>query len=87
MNKPKTQIQEVLYCLINSDSIDRRQMLLETGILNVTARIAELRKKHSLYISCDEIDVTNKYGRKVSYGRWSLPNKAAGIEVYEQLAA
>ncbi len=41
--KPTKQIEEVLYYLIKRHSINRKQMMLDTGILNVTARIANLR--------------------------------------------
>lgn len=87
MEQPNTQLQEVLYCLLNAKEINRRQMLLDTGILNVTARIADLRNKYDLHISCRNEDTVNKFGRVVKYGHWSLPDeeKSKAMKVYCKL--
>lgn len=73
MNQPKNQNAEVLYELLNNSFIDRRQMMADTGILNLTARIANLRNRFGLNIKCESRQVINKHGRTVTYGRWFIP--------------
>lgn len=83
--KPTKQIEEVLYYLIKRHTINRRQMMLDTGILNVTARIANLRNKYNLTIDCNMLPVVNKFGRPIKYGLWRLENKQEGIDLYKKL--
>lgn len=83
--KPTKQIEEVLYYLIKRHTINRRQMMLDTGILNVTARIANLRNTYGLTIDCQMLPVVNKFDRPIKYGLWRLENKQAGIELYKKL--
>lgn len=83
--KPKKQISEVLYELITRPSINRKYMFNETGILNVTARIANLRNIWGLDIVCTKIDAINKHGRKIQYGEWSLSHKDEAIIIYNQI--
>jgi hypothetical protein len=45
LKKPTTQTQEMLYLLLKRKSITRMQVLNECGMLNPTARIANLRNK------------------------------------------
>ena len=85
LNQPNNQTQEVLYELIMHDKINRREMFISTGILNLTARISDLRNKHDIGILCTEIEVINKFGRKVSYGEWSLINRDYAIIMYNNL--
>lgn len=76
LNKPTNQTAEVLYALLTRRRIDRRQMLLETGILNVTARIANLRKL-GIDIRCYNRSVRNKHGRTVTFGAWAIHDSIA----------
>ena len=82
LTKPVNQMSEVLYELITRDNITRMEFFQSTGILNVTARIANLRIKHDLDIVCKDINIRNKHGMVVTYGQWSLPDKEKGQEVY-----
>jgi len=80
--KPKTQVTEVLYMLLTRESINVRQMMFDTGILNLTARISDLRTKYNIDIICQDIKTKNKFERKISYGQWMLSNKEHAKEVY-----
>lgn len=82
--KPKTQLQEVLYMLIESKEITRKEFV-NIGILNHTARLTTLRHKYNLDIPCRKIIVINKFGREVDFGAWRLSNKEHAISVYRQL--
>ncbi len=73
LTKPKNQNAEVLYELLNNKSINRRDMLLSTGILNVPARISDLRNKKNVSIICRKIETKNKHGRTIKYGEWLIP--------------
>lgn len=87
LDKPKNQNAEVLYELLNRPCIDRRNILLDTGILNPTARIAELRIQHGINIDCDYIKTRNKHKRTIRYGLWSIKpeDKAFAAEVYKNI--
>ena len=80
--KPKTQVTEVLYMLLTRESINVRQMMFDTGILNLTARISDLRTKYNIDIICQDIKTKNKFERKISYGQWTLSDKEHAKEVY-----
>lgn len=82
--KPTTQLQEVLYMLIESKEITRKEFV-NIGILNHTARLTTLRHKYNLYIPCRKINAVNKFGREVEFGAWRLANKDHAISVYKQL--
>lgn len=85
LTKPVTQKAEVLYELLTQDSITRMYMFQVTGILNLTARIANLRINDDLDIVCENVDIRNKHGRIVTYGKWNLPDKEKGFEVYQKI--
>ena len=82
---PKNQTQEIVYELITHDKINRREMFNSTGILNLTARIADLRNKYYVPIICTEIMIINKFGRKISYGEWSIADKQSASIIYLNL--
>lgn len=44
LQPPKNQTAEVLYELLTNACINRRDILINTGILNVTARISDIRR-------------------------------------------
>lgn len=79
---PKNQTAEILYCLLNYDYISFRSIFEETGILNLSARISNLRLDYNLDIPCTEVEVKNKFGRKIKYGTWKLTDKQQGRVIY-----
>jgi hypothetical protein len=88
MKAPNNQTAEVLsQLLLYKQGITRMQFLRNTGILNVTARIANLRNKYGLTIHCKKISTQNKYGRSIKYGQWILePNeRGKAIEIYKKI--
>lgn len=85
ISKPESQIQEVLYYLITRIYIDRRQMMLSVGVWNLPDVIMKLRRNYGLTIKLLEIEVKNKFGRKVTYGKYKLENKKKASEVYKKL--
>jgi hypothetical protein len=72
---PNSQLQEVFRELLLNDFISVRQMMADTGILNIKARISELRRI-GLPIATDMVSVTNKYGRSARFGQWHLKPEA-----------
>lgn len=66
-----TQKEEVLLYLQQNGSMTRLEAMSELGILNVTARIADLRKE-GYNIKANLIAVKNKFGRTVKYADWIL---------------
>lgn len=76
LKKPNNQLAEVLYLLLKNKSVTRRSALLDTGILNVPARIMDLRNIHHIPIVLTRVSAVNKFGRGVNYGSWSILNKA-----------
>jgi len=82
---PKNQTAEVLYFLLQVDKIDYSYIYWQTGILNLSARISDLRLNYGLDIPCLEIETKNKFGRKISYGSWSLKDKEQGRIIYSKI--
>jgi hypothetical protein len=87
MKKPNNQIREVLYELIKNSAMTRMDFFRQTGILNVTARIANLRNIYRIDVRCKKIHTINKHGRKICYGSWSLdPRTLDDVKViYEKI--
>lgn len=85
IDKPTTQMNEVLYMLLKRNSINVKQMMFDTGILNLTARISDLRIKHNLNIECETINTTNKFGRSIKYGKCVLTDKETGLKIYKNI--
>lgn len=83
---PESQMQEVLYELINRISIDRRTMMLSAGVWNLTAQISALRNK-GLNIVSEEKNSTNKYGREITFVHYSLKDKKEAVKIYLQMKA
>lgn len=84
IEKPKNQNAEVLYLLINNKCINRQSIMYDTGILNVTARIANLRNIHQIAIDCKRVSVLNKFGRSVNFGVWSISKKPSDLKLIEK---
>lgn len=82
--QPESQVQEVLYELINRFFIDRRTMMLSSGVWNLTARISNLRNM-GLQINSNEIVSKNKFNREIKFVQYSLEDKKAGIALYLNL--
>ena len=83
--KPTSQLTEVLFYLLKRNSITFKQIHFDCGILNLSARISDLRNEHLLDIPCKKMETINKFGRNISYGSWSLTNKEKGLKVYNKL--
>ena len=73
--KPKNQTAEVLYLLLTQKSITVKSAMNDIGVLNLSARISNLRLKHNLLIECRKTITTNKFGRSITYGRFFLVTK------------
>ena len=84
LTRPKTQLQEVLYALLTRISITRRSL---PDVLNLTARIADLRVRHAIDVRCREEKHKNKYGHQMHFGYWFLAADARDTAqtVYQQL--
>ena len=82
---PKNQTAEVLYELLTKDKITFKSVYLETGIINLGARLSDLRLDHELIIPCRWIDTINKHNRSIRYGSWKLMNKELGLTVYNKI--
>jgi len=87
LNLPKNQTAEVLHELIMHHDITRGSAITNLGILNITARIANLRIKHDIPVICTKVMTINKFGRGISYGKWSLleRDKEYAVEVYNRI--
>ncbi|MGD2113406.1 MAG: helix-turn-helix domain-containing protein [Acidobacteriota bacterium] len=81
---PESQVQEVLFELINRLFIDRRTMMLSSGVWNLTARISNLRNM-GLKIISNPISSHNKYGREITYVQYSLESKKDAVSLYMKL--
>lgn len=79
--QPESQVQEVLFELINRLFIDRKTMMLSCNVYNLTARISNLRSK-GLQIVTNEVLSKNKYNREVKFAQYSLENKKEAVRVY-----
>ena len=86
INKPKNQTAEVLYLLLTQKSINRLTALKDVGVLNLTARISNLRINYDLLVNCNKIETSNKFGRAIKYGEWSLKtSKSKALIVYDKI--
>lgn len=79
---PQSQIQEVLFELIKRINIDRRQMMLSCGVLNLPDQIMKLRRRHNLTIELSKVKTENKFGREIEFGRYTLKNKKEASVTY-----
>lgn len=83
--KPKSQIEEVLYYLLTRLKIDRRQMMLTCGVLNLPEAIRKLRETYGVKITLNEVYSFNKFGRQIKYGEYSLDNKKDAAATYKNI--
>lgn len=82
---PQSQIEEVLYYLITRLKIDRRQMMLSVGVLNLPEQIRKLRVNYGIEIELSSMDVTNKYGRVVTVGEYYIKDKTKARTIYNSI--
>lgn len=82
MKQPINQKTEVLHSLIESDKTTLQ--LVRLGVCNPTSVITILRRCGA-DILCDSIVTKNRYGRKISYGKFRLGNKKMATKLYNQL--
>lgn len=78
---PKNQVMEVLNYLINKGIATTRDIQRDCYVLNVTAKISELRKL-GVQIICDEIKGKNKFGREITFGSFKILNLAESTKIY-----
>ena len=83
---PESQVQEVLFELINRLFIDRRTMMLACAVSNLTAIISILRNK-GLNIVSNKINSVNKYNREIKFVQYSLENKKEAVIIYMEMKA
>ena len=81
----KTQTTEVLYYLLKRDSITFSQIHFDTGIINLSARLSDLKHHHDLPIEIKYIERKNKFGRAIRFGSWILTDKQKGLITYNEL--
>jgi hypothetical protein len=84
LQKPKNQNAEVLYELIKNTFVNRRDLLLSCGVLNAPSRIDNLRNQFGVDVHCEKIKVTNKHGRSITYGQWSVSKKVKDIKFLKE---
>lgn len=82
MTTPKNQTSEVLNLLLTEKQTSLA--LISNGILNPGARIANLRAM-GVNILCSYFSTTNKFGRAVKYGEFSILNKKDSRKIYTQI--
>ena len=85
LKPPTSQLTEVLYYLLNRQSISVRQMLFESYILNLNARLSDLRLKYNIGIKMVKTHRKNKFKRPISYGTWRLTDKEHALTIYNKL--
>ena len=83
MNKPRNQREEVLYTLLNEANITHRTMPF---VMNLTSVITKLRNA-GVIITCRDRPHVNKFGRKITYGEWSIPwwARDEARDIYERM--
>ena len=83
MNKPRNQREEVLYMLLREANITHLSL---PYVMNLTSVIAKLRNA-GVVINCHDQSHVNIFGRKVTYGVWSIPatNFASAVRIYERM--
>ena len=74
MKLPRNQREEVLYTLLREANITHLSL---PWVMNLTSVIAKLRNA-GVVIECQDKPHINKFGRKITYGVWSIP----ATEVY-----
>lgn len=82
MKKPIDQKTEVLYSLLQSPQTTIG--IVSLGVCNPTSVITNLRKA-GVDIICQPVPHKNKFGRKMSFGRFIVANRTKAKTIYNQL--
>ena len=82
MQQPVKQLSEVLYLLIEGKKTSMD--LIQNGVINPSSKIFELRKL-GVNILCEDIKHNNKFGRKMTYGNFSVLNRKEAKEIYKRI--
>ena len=85
LKTPNSQLSETLYFLLKRNMINVKQMMFDTGIINLSARLSDLKLEHNLPIELNKVKTTNKFGRKIEFGNWVLTDKEKGLATYNEL--
>lgn len=81
MTTPRNQTLEVLNLLLTNKQTSLS--LISNNIINPNARIANLRAM-GVNILCSYLYTTNKFGRAIKYGEFSILNKRDSRKIYTQ---
>lgn len=68
-----TQNKEVLSYILEFGSITDLDAVNDLGCLRLGSRICDLRNKYGVVIATHYITKRNKYGKKVSFGKYEIP--------------
>lgn len=81
MSKLPNQKEKVLDYLSSGGVLTREKAMVELGIMNVTARIAELRNEG--YVIHPNLKThTNRYGDRVSSASWTMdPDSCSQVQM------
>jgi hypothetical protein len=82
-SKPINQQMEVLAYLLAKDNATTKDIQRDCHVLNVTAKISELRK-YGVNISCSQVKAKNKYGRQINFGMYKICNLAESKIIYKR---
>ncbi|MBK8150829.1 MAG: hypothetical protein IPK58_22160 [Acidobacteria bacterium] len=83
MKLPRNQREEVLYMLLREANITHLSL---PYVMNLTSVIAKLRNA-GVVINCHDQSHVNKFGRKITYGVWSIPwnELESAVQIYERM--
>lgn len=73
IQNPTNQLAEILAELLLVKTITRKSAM-QLGVLNLTARISQLRIQYNIDVVCVSISTKNKFGRPITYGKWHVAN-------------
>jgi hypothetical protein len=73
IQNPTNQLAEILAELLLLKTITRKSAM-QLGVLNLTARISQLRTQYNIDVVCVSISTKNKFGRPITYGKWHVAN-------------
>jgi len=82
--KPRTQLSEVLYYLLENQYGHSRMFFIQKWILNAPACINVLRRL-GVSIGTKKHHLINKFGRNVTYSSYVLTNVEQATEIYLKL--
>lgn len=86
-DKPQSQIQEVLFCLITRINIDRKSMMLAADVYNLPNQLMRLKNRYGIKLYIHQIRAFNKYGETITQTKWSLLEKKEARAIYKKMLA